>query len=239
MGFGHAGGEDISSRKRRVQGRGIRSERRDVEIVMINSSVLHGVAAAIALSAGMAGPMLSAEPPGPREGRSITEFDGTDAIKWTVVDDGVMGGLSQGQLVPGRDGVVRFSGTLSLENNGGFSSFRSGDLALDLGSEAGLVLRVKGDGRTYQVRLATDERYRGMEVSFSAGFATTKGEWTEVKVPFADFKASFRGIDLPDRKFDPAKITRLGILLGDKKQAPFEIEIDFIRTYAAGVGGPQ
>lgn len=176
----------------------------------------------------------SADGPAPQQGRSITEFDGTDDIKWTIVDDGVMGGLSQGQLNPSQTGIITFSGTLSLENNGGFSSFRSGDMALDLGSDLGLVLRVKGDGRTYQVRLATDARYRGMEISFSAEFATTKGEWIEVKVPFSSFKGSFRGIDLPDQKFDPSNIRRLGILLGDKKQAPFEIEIDYIRTYATG-----
>jgi hypothetical protein len=57
-----------------------------------------------------------------------------------------------------------------------------------------------------------------------------------VNVPSTGFKASFRGIDLPDQKSDPAKIRRLGILLGDTKQAPIEIEIDSIRTYAAGAG---
>jgi monofunctional biosynthetic peptidoglycan transglycosylase len=182
----------------------------------------------------LAGSVPAADEPPVRQGRSITEFDGTENMKWTVVDDGVMGGLSQGRLSPSQAGIITFSGTLSLENNGGFSSFRSGDVALDLGSDLGLLLRVKGDGRTYQVRLATDARYRGMEVSFSAEFATTKGEWIEVKVPFAEFKGSFRGIDLPDQKFDPSKIRRLGILLGDKKQAPFELEIDYMRTYAAG-----
>jgi monofunctional biosynthetic peptidoglycan transglycosylase len=210
--------------------------RRDVVLDVPASYVLQSVAAAIALSAGLAASVQSAEQPAGREGRTITEFDGADDIKWTVVDDGVMGGLSQGRLTPSHDGIIKFSGTLSLENNGGFSSFRSGDVALDLGSYTGLVLRVKGDGRTYQVRLATDARYRGMEVSFSAEFATTKGEWIEVKVPFDGFKASFRGTDLPDQKFDPSKIRRLGILLGDKKQAPFEIELDCIRTYAAGAG---
>ncbi|MFN0127940.1 MAG: CIA30 family protein [Verrucomicrobiales bacterium] len=203
---------------------------------MVISSVLPCVAAAVGLAVSLAGTVQSADDPGAPQRRSITEFDEADDIKWTVVDDGVMGGLSQGSLTPSQAGIIKFSGTLSLENNSGFSSFRSGDVALDLSSHLGLVLRVKGDGRTYQVSLATDVRYRGMEVSFSAEFATTKGEWMEVNVPFADFKGSFRGIELPDEKFDPSKIHRLGILLGDKKQAPFEIELDYIRTYAAGAG---
>lgn len=166
-------------------------------------------------------------------GQSITEFDGKDGMEWQVVNDGVMGGLSEGKLTLNPSGTMKFSGMLSLENNGGFSTFRSGDLKLDLSGDLGLLLRVKGDGRTYQARLATDALFRGMEVSFAADFATQKGEWIEVKVPFADFKGSFRGLDLPKEKLDPAKVRRVSILLGDKKQGPFELEIDSIHTYRA------
>ncbi len=166
-------------------------------------------------------------------GQSITEFDGKDGMEWQVVNDGVMGGLSEGKLMQNASGTMKFSGMLSLENNGGFSTFRSGDLKLDLSGDLGLLLRVKGDGRTYQARLATDALFRGMEVSFAAEFATKKGEWIEVKVPFANFKGSFRGLDLPKETLDPAKVRRVSILLGDKKQGPFELEIDFIHTYRA------
>lgn len=166
-------------------------------------------------------------------GQSITEFDGKDGMEWQVVNDGVMGGLSEGKLTQSAAGTMIFSGMLSLENNGGFSTFRSGDLKLDLSGDLGLLLRVKGDGRTYQARLATDALFRGMEVSFAADFATQKGEWIEVKVPFASFKGSFRGLDLPKEKLEPAKVRRISILLGDKKQGPFELEIDSIQTYRA------
>jgi NADH dehydrogenase [ubiquinone] 1 alpha subcomplex assembly factor 1 len=166
-------------------------------------------------------------------GQSITEFDGKDGMDWQVVNDGVMGGLSEGKLTLNPSGTMKFSGMLSLENNGGFSTFRSGDLKLDLSGDLGLLLRVKGDGRTYQARLATDALFRGMEVSFAAEFATKKGEWFEVKVPFASFKGTFRGLDLPKEKLDPAKVSRVSILLGDKKQGPFELEIDSIQTYRA------
>ena len=54
-----------------------------------------------------------------------------------------------------------------------------------------------------------------------------------MKVPFADFKASFRGLDLPNERLDLSKVRRVSILLGDKKQGPFELEIDSIRTYRA------
>jgi monofunctional biosynthetic peptidoglycan transglycosylase len=168
-------------------------------------------------------------------GQSIAEFEGNDGHDWQIVNDGVMGGLSKGKLTQTAEGTMIFSGMLSLENNGGFSTFRSGDLKLDLSGDLGLLLRVKGDGRTYQARLATDALYRGMEISFSAEFATQKGKWIEVKVPFASFKGSFRGLDLPKETLDPAKIRRVSLLLGDKKQGPFEIEIDSIQTYKASV----
>jgi len=126
--------------------------------------------------------------------------------------------------------------TLKLENNGGFSSLRTGNVDFDLSNAEGLVARVKGDGLTYQFRLVTEARYRGMEVSFSAEFPTTKGEWTEVRVPFSKFFASFRGMKLKDEEFDPGKIRRLGILLGDKKAGPFELEVDWIRSYGSDGG---
>ncbi len=43
---------------------------------------------------------------------------------WFVVDDGVMGGRSQGNVGLSEEGHGIFQGTVSLENNGGFSSIR-------------------------------------------------------------------------------------------------------------------
>jgi len=191
------------------------------------------LAAAYGLVLCFSGEVKGANGPSTALAPSITEFDGKDGMNWQVVNDGVMGGLSEGKLTPSQAGTMLFSGMLSLENNGGFSTFRSSDLKLDLSNHLGLLLRVKGDGRTYQVRLATDALFRGMEVSFAAEFATEKGEWIEVKVPFAGFKGSFRGLDLPEVRLDTSKVRRVSILLGDKKQAPFHVELDFIRTYGA------
>lgn len=164
---------------------------------------------------------------------SVAEFTAkeADSLNWRIVDDGVMGGLSKGKVQISKDGIMTFNGKLSLENNGGFSSLRTGDVKLDLSGAEGLVARVKGDGRTFQMRFSTDARYRGMEVSFSADFQTKKDEWTEVKVPFRNFSGSFRGMSLRNEKFDPAKIRRVGLLLGDKKAGPFELQVDWIRTY--------
>lgn len=165
--------------------------------------------------------------------QSLAEFSPEESHKldWRIVDDGVMGGLSQGKREISKDGILRFFGTLSLENNGGFSSLRTGDVNMDLSGAKGVVLRVKGDGRTYQLRFSTDAEYRGREMSFQAGFQTCKGEWTEVKMPFTRFLGTWRGIELSDKVFDPAKIRRIGLQLSDKKAGPFELQVDWIRTY--------
>jgi len=171
------------------------------------------------------------EPFGDGDNRSISEFRQGDDLTWSVVNDGVMGGLSEGKISYTESETLRFRGMLSLENNGGFSSIRSARTEMDLSAADGVVMRVKGDGRTYQLRLATDARYRGMEMSFRANFATKKSQWTEIKIPFESLKGTFRGRDLSNRKFDPGNVKRVWILLGDKKAGPFDLEIDWIRAY--------
>jgi NADH dehydrogenase [ubiquinone] 1 alpha subcomplex assembly factor 1 len=189
----------------------------------------------------MAATLLACLPAVAGECQSVAEFTPEESGKldWRIVDDGVMGGLSQGKREIGKDGILRFFGTLSLENSGGFSSLRTGDVKLDLGGAEGVILRVKGDGRSYQIRFSTDAQYRGSEMSFQAGFPTTKGEWTEVKVPFTGFAGTWRGRDLPDKIFDPSKIRRLGLQLADNREGPFELQVDWIRTYGGGNDTPS
>lgn len=169
-------------------------------------------------------------------GNSISEFNRADNEKlgWRIVDDGVMGGLSRGNVAFSRSKTMRFFGDLSLKNNGGFSSVRTRDVALDLSEFEGLVMRVKGDGRTYQLRLNTDARYRSWDVSFQAAFETKRGKWTEVRVPFSKFVGGFRGRMLRKEVLEPGKIRRLGILLGDKKPGAFKLEVDWVRAYKVG-----
>ena len=167
---------------------------------------------------------------------SFAEFSQgkSDQLQWRVVDDGVMGGLSKGRVSSLDSGVIRFEGTLSLENNGGFSSIRTARMKpRDWSKMEGLVMRVKGDGRTYQLRLESDARYRGSwPVSFKSDFATKKGEWIEVQVPFSSFKGGWRGRDLSNKKLNPAKIERVGLILADKNPGSFKLEVDWIRAFA-------
>ena len=74
----------------------------------------------------------------------VSDFGGKEGEpKWFSVDDGVMGGVSKGKLSV-EDGTLVFSGKLSLENNGGFSSLRSGDKKYDFSGKGGFRDAGKG-----------------------------------------------------------------------------------------------
>lgn len=170
---------------------------------------------------------------------SIAEFSEKDGeeLDWRIVDDRVMGGRSRGKMAISADGILSFSGNLSLENNGGFSSVRSGNVTLDLSDAEGLIVRVKGDGRTYEAHLSTLARFRGREITFVGMLPTKKGEWTEVKVPFSELEGDFRGRRLEDAKFDPSEVRRITLELVDKKPGAFELQVDWIRTYGKSKAG--
>jgi NADH dehydrogenase [ubiquinone] 1 alpha subcomplex assembly factor 1 len=147
--------------------------------------------------------------------------------RWVAVNDGVMGGLSSGGAVVA-DGQLQFSGVLSLENKGGFASVRSVGRDFDLSGAAAVVLRVRGDGRRYQLRLATDARYRGVAVSFGAEFGTRAGEWTEVRVPLQSLKTTVRGSTLQGPQMDPSQVREIGLLIADKREGAFALAVDWI-----------
>ena len=167
-------------------------------------------------------------------------FDSPDAAQqWQAVNDGVMGGRSSSQAsiveldsldrAGNENGVMRFAGNLSLENNGGFASMRSrpsGSLGLNPGNT--IVLRVKGDGRRYTFNLYTPDRRTAF--SYQLEFGTTAGKWTEVQLPIDKFVAHSFGRPIPRITLTPSQVQSVGILLGDKKPGPVEILIDWIKV---------
>jgi monofunctional biosynthetic peptidoglycan transglycosylase len=172
----------------------------------------------------------SKAPPTPTKFVTLFDFSGAaDEPGWTAVNDGVMGGVSRGgaKLM---DGSLHFRGILSLENNGGFSSIRSGGLTRDLSAAQAIVLRVKGDGRSYRLQIATDAQYRRARVSYQAEFPTKIGTWVEVRVPLATLVPMFRGQTLSGPKLDRSRIEEIGVSLADGNPGAFSLEVDWIRA---------
>lgn len=154
-------------------------------------------------------------------------IDGPGA-EWRIVNDTVMGGISRSNVSRTDAETWIFAGHLSLENNGGFASTRTEPALSDLSAFDGIALRIRGDGRTYQLRLRTDDRGDG--VAYKAEFETVAGEWSEVRLPFSTFEPTWRGRRVPDAPpLNTSRVRQLGLLLGDKRQADFRLEIDWIR----------
>jgi monofunctional biosynthetic peptidoglycan transglycosylase len=91
-----------------------------------------------------------------------------------------------------------------------------------------VVLRVRGDGRRYQLRLATDARFRGITVSYGGEFATQAGRWTEVRVPLSGLRASAHGFSLLGPPLEASQVREIGLLIGDKREGPFALTVDWI-----------
>ena len=147
--------------------------------------------------------------------------DGVGA--WSTVLDGVMGGRSTGRVSQPEPGMLRFSGELSLENNGGFSQMRTAVREGALDGAEGLVLEVRGDGRTYNfdVRQST---VRTMAGSYQQSFSTRDGEWTTVRLPLSEFTLySFGRKVRRARSLDAENIESIGVTLSDKKAGPFAV----------------
>lgn len=179
--------------------------------------------------------MLVATAAGTREKDSMTiiDFARGDAT-WPNINDGVMGGLSTGQMVS-VGSYASFRGTVSFDNNGGFSSVRSRAVVHDLSAFDGLVLRVRGDGKRYGFRLKTDASFDG--VSYQVEIEPPAGEWTEITVRFADFIPVYRGRIVADHpQLDPGRIATFGLIIS-RQEGPFNIDIASIRAFAAAGDG--
>lgn len=165
--------------------------------------------------------------------RTVIDFSNTAFWEtWMPVNDVVMGGVSSSEIAATDSGTAVFRGTVSLENNGGFASVRSGAAEFDMEGYEGIRLHVRGDGSDYRLRLHTTDSFDG--VAYQQTFGTTEGEWITVDIPFADFTASFRGRRVPDAPaLNPSNIRQIGFLIADRQTGPFALEIASISAYNA------
>ena len=153
----------------------------------------------------------------------VTGFGPKDP-SWSVVNDGVMGGVSSSTFVQ-RGGIGSFRGSVRLENNGGFASVRSGSLFGSFPEDAtGYRLRVFGDAKAYQFTVDTGTSW------FWFTFTPPKGKWTTIVAPFADFAPVTR---FGEPTGDPPLTStdrplRIGFLISNKRAERFALQVDWI-----------
>ena len=148
----------------------------------------------------------------------------SDISGWMVVDDIVMGGRSSGFFRQDKDGYGVFTGEVSLENNGGFSSVRYDFDNMQTNEYTKINIRLRGDGKEYQFRI---KNKASDYVSFVTSFETI-GEWEEIEIELKEMYPSFRGriLDQPNFSFD--SFESISFLIGNNKQENFHLLIDSI-----------
>ncbi len=156
---------------------------------------------------------------------NIFDFSNTkNTSNWYVVNDGVMGGLSKGTMTINDAGNGLFKGYVTTENNGGFSSIRYAFNEMDVSKFKHVIVRLKGDGKSYQFRIKKNSSQR---YSYITSFKTS-GEWETIKMPFSDFYPSFRGYELDKANFSGDVMEEIAILIGNKIKESFSLEIEKI-----------
>lgn len=149
----------------------------------------------------------------------VTDFE---ASAWFIVNDGVMGGRSDARGGIG-ESVLTWTGTI-VTQGGGFSSIR-GAVDGKLAGAAELTMRIRTDGRTYEL-LADDAASN--RVTHYNPIDATGGDWEIVTVPLSGMEPRIFGNLVTADSFDPDRATQIGVILADGLDGDFSFEIDWI-----------
>ena len=140
-----------------------------------------------------------------------------------IVNDGVMGGVSQSSLRQDEDGMF-FEGMVSLENNGGFASMRS-SVKFPQGIQL-IELLAKGDGKRYKLVLRTELAPR---VTYVADFIALP-TWQTYRFNLSQFKSTFRGRDVNAPALSFSDVIDFGILISNNQAGSFAIQLKTLKS---------
>jgi len=156
-------------------------------------------------------------------------FNNSMTTDWRIVNDNVMGGQSTSQLKRNtEDETWVFEGNLSLENNGGFASIRSPQKGYDFRDFKGIEIKIRGDGKNYGISLSENYYFTGFYYHYS--FSTHPNEWMIYQLNFDQFKPQYFGRPFEySRQVDLDDIKEISLIIGDKQNGPFQLEIAWIK----------
>ncbi len=154
-----------------------------------------------------------------------------DFGKWSIINDGVMGGLSQSKANLDGDAII-FEGNVSLKNNGGFVSLRSALGNYDLSDYTYCEIRFKSDTkRKFEILIEKDTPF--YLPKYRVKFGATKEDWEILTIPLKDFEISRMGSTM-QQGIDPEVlkgIQRIGFILADKQEGSFQLWVDYLKFY--------
>ena len=157
-------------------------------------------------------------------GQSCQRLPESEDQPWVIVNDGVMGGKSQGAVTT-EVNQMQFTGNI-VTDGGGFSSVRR---LLDDGLDESdrLQMRLRADERRYEI-LLTDIDSQAYRVTYYAPLETEGDGWQVIDVSFDDLEARIFGRQVDAPLFQPQKVTTIGIILADGADGEFSLELDWI-----------
>ena len=143
---------------------------------------------------------------------------------WQPLNDGVMGGLSEGSVVMS-DSVMRWTGKTRLENNGGFASVRSAWGTLDLRFLKRVVIRCRGVGGPLKLTLETSTRWW---MPYAYASFTPSNTWQDVELDLQDFswsQAQMGDLKAVQPALELGEVLRIGLMKYDGTAQPFDLEV--------------
>nr|SVE86229.1 EOG090X091L [Daphnia similis]SVE86857.1 EOG090X091L [Daphnia similis]SVE87483.1 EOG090X091L [Daphnia similis]SVE88111.1 EOG090X091L [Daphnia similis] len=156
------------------------------------------------------------------------EGHSTSTLSVSPTGKGLFSGNLSTQLV--RDGKVKRAGYCNFKSIRPQKSFKR-DSFHDWNGYTHLVMRVRGDGRSYMITLGT-AGYFDVNWNDQFHFALyTRGgpHWQISKIPFSKFYMTSKGrIQDAQEPVPLNRITSFGITACDKNNGPFRLEIDYV-----------
>lgn len=159
--------------------------------------------------------------------KTLCDFSSAEEVsRWQIVNDDIMGGNSTSEFNWNHESTATFSGRIRLLDQAGFASIRAEVNGL---TGRGIMLRIKGTG-SFKFKLRTDPFLDG--VNYTQVFQGNGQEWRQISLPFTDFRATFRGLVIPDAPpLSVDQVQQMGILISGKQEGPFSLQIDWIKNY--------
>ena len=184
-------------------------------------------------------PVTSTPVPPPEPATSVLfEFASPRSVTgWASVDDSVMGGISASTTTwveTNGSGALLFSGMMTTEQNGGFTStFGPADQRLGQAAAGSTALGVNaiGDGRTYVMQLRTSQSGQDRWIArFTPTSTSTESSGALVALPINSFAPVNRFLSpvTPSAPLDPATIVQIAIYLIDEQVGNFRLAVERI-----------
>ena len=155
---------------------------------------------------------------------STIEFSAFMDEPWRALNDGVMGGVSEGSI-EWTDSSMVWTGQTRLENNGGFASVREPWGHRNLQNLEQINIRCRGKGGPLKLTLETSQRW-WMPYAYTS-FQPTD-EWQILVLDATDFswsQAQLGDLTSVSPQRDLSDVLRLGFMKYDGTAQAFDLEV--------------